>query len=127
MEIHDSTLLGTVGFDAGFLEPGNALGVDCPVWFHGARFYNFGVGVDTTSGAAASDLTPGTLASFTRDGLTVLLQPKLKAGATDDRLTLGAENLQEFLGTQDGTSAGAPTLTPSGLGAGSAFSVTANG
>jgi hypothetical protein len=126
MEIHDSTLFNEIAYVAGDVEPGNPVGTPSSIAFGpNARFYNFGVGVDTSSGAAASVLQPGTLAGFTRDGLTQLLSPHLKAGGTNDRLTINAENLQEFIGTQDGTSSGAVTLQPGGLSTGSAFSVTA--
>lgn len=125
MEIHDSTLFNEIAFAAGTIEPGNTLGFTGLTAFGpNVRFYNFGIGVDTTSGTDASSLQPGTLAAFTRDGITQLLAPSLKAGGTNDRLTINAENLQEYIGTQDGTSTGAPTLQPSGLSTGSAFSVS---
>jgi hypothetical protein len=125
-EIHDSTLLNEIAFVAGTVEPGNDLGTGSLTAFGpNFRFHNFGIGVDTTDGATASILQPGTLAGFTRDGLTQLLAPQLKAGGTNGRLTINAENLQEYIGTQDGTSSGAVTLNPSGLSTGSAFSVTA--
>jgi hypothetical protein len=126
MEIHDSTLFNEIAFVAGDVEPGNTLGTGSLTAFGpGMRFYNFGIGVDTSSGAVASELSPGTLASFVRDGLTQLLAPNLSAGGTNDRLTINAENLQQFIGTQDGTSSGAVTLQPSELGTGSSFAVTA--
>jgi hypothetical protein len=125
-EIHDSTLFNEIAFVAGTLEPGNDLGTGSLTAFGpNFRFHNFGIGVDTTDGATASILQPGTLAGFTRDGLTELLAPQLKAGGTNGRLTINAENLQEYIATQDGTSSGAVALQPSGLSTGSAFSVTA--
>lgn len=126
MEIHDSTFLNEIAFVAGDTEPGNALGFSgLSLFGPNVRFHQFGVGTDTTSGADASLLAGGTLAAFTRDGLTQLLAPQLKAGGTNSRLTLNAENLREYIGTQDGTPSGAVTLQPSPPGVGSAFTVTA--
>lgn len=126
VEIHDSTLHNTIGFDAGALEPGDVLAtVPCP-FGPNVRFHEVGAGVDTTNGTAASDLNVGTLAGFWRDGVTVLLQPGLKAGKTNSRLTLDHFDMREYLGTADGTSSGTPSLTPSGLGIGSSFTVRAD-
>jgi hypothetical protein len=123
--IYDSTKSNEVSFDAGALEPGDALQVESCTYAN-ERYHEAGIGVDTTDGPTASDLTPGTLAGFWRNGLTVLLQPKLKAGKTNSRLTFDAYDMHEFLGTADGTSSGTPSLTPGPLGVGSAFNVTAN-
>jgi hypothetical protein len=126
LEIHDSTLWNQIAFVAGSAEPGDTLGYnDLHLLGPGVRFHNFGVGTDTTSGTAAGLLAAGTESSFTRVGLTQLLAPWLKAGGTNSRLTLNAENLREYIGTADGTSSGAVTLQPSLLGVGSAFTVTA--
>lgn len=127
LEIHNSTLLNTISFDAGYIEPGDPLvQVDCP--FSHFRFHEAGFGMDTTNGADAATIPLGTMFHFNRTGLTTLLQPDLAAGATDSRITFDKYNIQEFIGTQTGAQpsvGNGVTLSPSvPLGVGSSDTIT---
>jgi len=120
MEIHYAKDAGEVKFIAGAAEFGdaNVLLVDHGVY---RTFYTAGMGTDTTTGADAATLTLSTLASFARAGLTE------RIGGTFRRITFSSPSTYEFTGTVTGLApsvANPVTLTPSGFGAGSAFTVT---
>jgi hypothetical protein len=131
MEIHDSTLFNKVAFVAGDTEPGNTLGYNANItkfFGPGARFTNFGVGIDATSAGDTAGLLSHSVFAFTRDGLTQLLgNVHAVAPGTNSRLTLNSEGLRAYIATATGaapTPVNPVTLAPSGLGTGSAFTVT---
>lgn len=126
LEIHDSTLFNTIGFDAGYIEPGdNVLTETCT--FPDERFHEAGVGIDTTDSSGAAAIPTGSVFHFNREGLTVLLNPNLAASPTNGRLTFDSFNIREFIGTEFGNAPSVSnpvTLSPTiPLGAGSAFSI----
>ena len=124
-EIYYSTKLHLINFFAGRREPGYvAYQIHLPPFFS-TQFYEFGIGVDTTDGVTASSLQPGTLADFTRCGLTSLSSHAVGAHASP-RIDLSGRDLVRYIGTQDGTSSGAVTLLPPAqVQAGQQFTVSA--
>lgn len=127
LEVHYSTLLRTVAFVTGASEFGNVntLGQVS------AGFREFrapAIGAHYTALPALPDVaTPQ--ASFTRAGLTRLLDPTARRGGTDGRLTLASQSLTDVVATVSGgpVTVGNPAyLQPSGFGAGSGFTVTAS-
>jgi predicted RecA/RadA family phage recombinase len=125
LDIYYSTLHKRISYIGG-TEPGNQFGSSVYVGTH--RFHSPAIGVHYT----APTLPPSTLqqASWTRAGLTELLQPWLSAGATNGRITFKAENLQKVDALENNGSATPAAgnnifLSPSSLGVGSAGSITA--
>lgn len=139
VEEHDSTKGNCLGLDAGFSEPGDVVtngliyggnGPNC--WSLGwegpaVRFHEYGAGVAADTGADFAMIASGTVFSFNRDGITVLLQPNLKAGATNSRLTFDSFPIREYIATQNGVAVAPGNLlvgSPGPFGSGSKFQVT---
>jgi hypothetical protein len=109
-------------------EPGSISFQFAAPWPHGTMLHEYIFGVSTATGAVASDLAQGHLASFTRDGITTVTG-HVVGGHANPRQEMDSLNINEIIGTADGTVNGAPTLTPSSLvgAVGAAFTVTAQG
>jgi hypothetical protein len=123
VEIYQSTGHAQLSYIAGPSESDN----DVLATTHGVHggFLDPGVGVTTTNGVDAADLTSGSLASFTRVGLDELLNGG--SHSPTQRITFDAPNYGEYVGTETGgapTTSDLVTLQPSSFAIGSAFSVS---
>ena len=121
-EIYYSTRTDLINLLAGS-EPGVlALQFHAP-WLFGTMLHEFGFGIDTSNGTAASDMQANGVFSFTRDGLTTV-SGHVVGGHANTRITVNAQRLTTYQGTTDGTSAGSPSLLTGPMETGSAFTVT---